>query len=398
MGIEAIMKVSSLLFLLICLLSLSISRAQTVTASPEAQFSVITCGPGSELYATFGHSAFRFRDPSQGIDWVYNYGTFDFDAPNFYIKFVRGKLPYALSKQRFENFLYTYQLENRYVREQLLNLTGAETEALLDYLEQNNQPENRYYKYDFLFENCATKIPEVLTKVLGPPLKYSYEHLSESRSFRDLIQDNLNWNSWSSFGIDLALGAVIDREATGSEFSFLPKYVEQQVENASLDDHALGGRKRPILELNAPKSNAFFTATPLFWTLLVLGMTLVITWIDYRNQTRSSVLDFLLFFTTGAAGCLLLFLWFFTDHTATAWNANLLWAFPANVLLAFGVFSRPSGRPMKRKYLILLLVLFALCTGLWLTGVQVFSPVVLPLWGALMLRYMFLIHMEKTSL
>jgi len=398
MRIIGTMKGSSLLLLLTCLLSLSISRAQTVTASPGAQFSVITCGPGSELYATFGHSAFRFRDPSQGIDWVYNYGTFDFDAPNFYVKFVRGKLPYALSKQRFENFLYTYQLENRFVREQLLNLTGSETEALLHFLEQNNQPDNRYYKYDFLFENCATKIPEVLTKVLGPPLEYSYKHLLEARSFRDLIQDNLYWNSWSSFGIDLALGAVIDRKATGSEFSFLPKYVEQQVENASLDDHALGGRKRPILELTAPASHAVFTATPLFWMLLVLGITLVITWIDYRNQTRSKVLDFLLFFTTGVAGCVLLFLWFFTDHTATAWNANLLWAFPLNLLPAFGVWSRLSGRPGKRKYLILLLVLLALCTGLWLFGVQVFSPVVLPLWGALILRYMYLIHMEKNSL
>jgi hypothetical protein len=392
------MKRTFLLFLLTCLLSISVSRAQAVTASPGAQFSVITCGPGNELYATFGHCAFRFRDPSQGIDWVYNYGTFDFDNPNFYVKFVRGKLPYALSKQRFENFLYTYQLENRYVREQLLNLSETETKALLQFLEINNQPENRYYKYDFLFENCATKIPEVLSRVLGAPLEYSYEHLREARSFRDLIQGNLYWNSWSSFGIDLALGAVIDRNAAGSEFSFLPKYVEQQVDNASLGDHALGGRKRPILDLNTPKSNAVFTATPLFWMLLVFGITLVITWIDYRNQTRSGVLDFLLFFSSGAAGCLLLFLWFFTDHTATAWNANLLWAFPVNLFLAFGVFSGPKAKRSIRKYLIMLLVFLGLCAGFWLTGVQVFSTVVVPLWCALILRYIFLIHMEKSSL
>ena len=283
-------------------------------------------------------------------------------------------------------------------REQLLNLSETETKALLQYLEVNNQPDNRYYKYDFLFENCATKIPDVLSRVLGPPLEYSYDHLTKARSFRDLIQGNLYWNSWSSFGIDLALGAVIDRNAAGSEFSFLPRYVEQQVDNASLGDHTLGGRKRPILDLNTPKSNAVFTATPLFWMLLVLGITLVITWIDYRNQTRSSVLDFLLFFTSGAAGCLLLFLWFFTDHTATAWNANLLWAFPANVFLAFGVFSRPKGTRSNRKYLTLLLVLIALSVVLWLTGVQVFSPVVIPLWCALILRYIYLIHMEKSSL
>ncbi|MGB5315040.1 MAG: DUF4105 domain-containing protein [Robiginitalea sp.] len=389
------MKGSTLLFLLTCLLSVTISRAQDITASPEAQFSVITCGPGTELYATFGHSAFRFRDPTRGIDWVYNYGTFDFDTPNFYGKFVRGKLPYALAKQRFENFLYTYQLENRYVREQLLELSPAETNALLQFLEENNQPENRFYKYDFLFENCATKIPDILSKVLGPPLVYSFDHLTDSKSFRDLIHENLYWNSWSSFGIDLALGAVIDRKAEGSEFSFLPKYVEQQIANASLKDRSLGGRKRPILALNSPTPNAVFTATPLFWMLLVLGITLVITWIDFRNKTRSKVLDFILFFTTGAAGCLLLFLWFFTDHTATAWNGNLLWAFPLNLILAFGLLARPAGFKKERGYLILLLILLATGAGLWLAGVQIFSPVVLPLWAALMLRYIFLIHLKK---
>lgn len=392
------MKRSALFLLLTLILCSSICRAQAVTASPEAQFSVITCGPGTELYSSFGHSAFRFRDPSLGIDWVYNYGTFDFDTPNFYGKFIQGKLPYALSKQRFENFLYTYQMENRFVREQLLTLTPTETHALLKYLEHNNEPANRFYKYDFLFENCATKIPDVLSSVLGPSLEYSYDHLKEDKSFRDLIHENLYWNSWSSFGIDLALGAVIDRKATGSEFSFLPKYVELQVDNASLGGSELGGRKRPILEVNATVNQSVFTATPLFWMLLVLGITLVITWIDYRNQTRSRVLDFILFITTGAAGCLILFLWFFTDHTATAQNANLLWAFPANLVMAFRVFSKTSRKQRDGRYLIFLLILLAICVGLWLTGVQVFSPVALPLWGALMSRYIFLLYFKKISL
>jgi hypothetical protein len=213
-----------------------------------------------------------------------------------------------------------------------------------------------------------------------------------------LIQENLYWNTWSSFGIDLALGSVIDRQALGGEFSFLPKYVEEQIENASLKGNPLTRRTRLILDIPIPKIKSFFTATPLFWMLMVLGMTLVITWIDHRNKTRSKVLDFLLFFATGTAGLVLVFLWFFTDHTATAWNANLLWAFPFNLIMAFGIFSRASGPLLNTKYLVLLLVLLALSAGLWILGAQVFSPVLIPLWLALTLRYIFLINHKKTLL
>ena len=391
MGILWKMRIPPYIILFVFLFSSGISRGQALTPGPGAQFSVITCGPGTDLYAIFGHSAFRYRDPSKGIDWVYNYGTFDFDTPNFYVKFARGKLPYALGKQQFENFLYTYQLENRYVREQLLGLNADEVRALLDYLEENNRPENRFYKYDFLFENCATKVPDVLRTVLGPSLQYSYPHLDGSRSFRDLIQENLYWNSWSSFGIDLALGAVIDRKAEGGEYSFLPKYVEQQVERATLREAPLVVRKRVILDLNSGNPASFFTATPLFWALFLLGMTLVITWIDHRNKTRSRVLDFLLFFSTGAAGLVLLFLWFFTDHTATAWNGNLLWAFPVNLFLAFRLGFGKSPPAKLGPYLKSLILALALAGVIWLAGLQVFSPVVLPVWGALLVRYLFLI-------
>lgn len=388
------MRTPSILLLLACLLSFSFSWSQRYTPGPEAQFSVITCGPGTDLYATFGHSAFRFRDPSRGIDWVYNYGTFDFNTPNFYVKFVRGKLPYALGKQEFENFLYTYQLENRFVREQLLDLSKTEIEGLLTYLEKNNQPENRLYKYDFLFENCATKVPDILQNVLGPTLEYSYAHLLERKSFRDLIQENLYWNTWSSFGIDLALGSVIDRKAAGSEFSFLPKYVEQQIENASLNGNSLTDRSRLILDIKPLNPKSVFTATPLFWTLFLLGITIVITWIDYRNNTRSKVLDFLLFFATGIAGFILIFLWFFTDHTSTAWNANLLWAFPFNLVIAFRVLA-PTSQGHHKKYLALLMLLLAITAGLWVFGIQIFSPVMIPLWLALFLRYLFLFNFKK---
>ncbi|TNF73169.1 MAG: DUF4105 domain-containing protein [Bacteroidetes bacterium] len=392
------MKWHPFLFWLAVLLTTTDLQSQVPDLSPRAEFSVLTCGPGTDLYATFGHSAFRLRDPERGIDWVYNYGTFDFHTPNFYMKFARGKLPYALSRQSFDNFLYTYQLEHRWVHEQLLDLTPAESRSLLTFLERNNQPQNRFYRYDFLFENCATKIPEVLNKVLGEGLAFRYDHLQDPLTFRQLIQKNLRRNSWSSFGIDLALGSVIDREATGPEYAFLPEYVESQIGNASLDGTPLVGRQRVILDLDPPVSLLYFTATPLFWALMLLGVTLIITWIDFRNGARSRFLDFVLFLLTGVIGLVISFLWFLTDHDATVWNANLLWAMPLNLIPAFWLLFSAPITGLLRRYLAALLILIGGMLLLWITGLQVFSPVLIPVLTALTIRYAYLLSFFKPDL
>ncbi len=390
------MKLIQIFFLSLfcCLWPANRGRAQQALLSAEARISVITCGPGTDLYATFGHSAFRVWDPAQGIDWVYNYGTFDFNTPNFYLKFARGKLLYALSRQDFPNFLYTYQLEQRWVREQMLDLSPAEQEELFAFLEQNNRPENRYYHYDFLFENCATKIPEVLRKVLGGPLVFEPGHLTETHSFRELIQQNLDRNSWSSLGIDLALGAVIDRDARPEEYMFLPQYVRLQMEDSRLGSAPLVQGERVILDLPEPRPESYFTTAPLFWLLLLLAFTMALTAIDFRHGRRSRWLDTFLFAGTGLAGLFMLFLWFLTDHTSTAWNANLLWAFPANAVMAVYLLRKPGHRFLT-AYLKLALVLLGVCPLLWAFGIQEFSPVLVVLWLALSLRYAYLIRYLK---
>ncbi len=385
------------LCLLVCMWAGHVLFSQQPTLSPQAEISVVTCGAGSDLYATFGHSAFRVRDPASGIDWVYNYGTFDFNTPNFYLKFARGKLRYALSREPFANFLYTYQLENRWVREQLLALDNAQKNAVFRFLEENNRPENRYYAYDFLFENCATKIPEVLRAVLGPDLEFRPDHLTGSNSFRDLIQRNLHRNSWSSFGIDLALGGVIDRDAEPEEYMFLPEFVRLQMDNSLLSGQPLVKRERLILDLNHPQVQPYFTAAPLFWMLLLLAFTATITWIDLRNGSRSRWLDFFLLLLTGLCGVVITFLWFLTDHSATVWNANILWAFPLSVLAAWKwMLPRVPDTPWRR-YILLLLLLLAICPLVWLTGLQAFSPILIPVWIALAIRYAYLNRLLKNG-
>lgn len=147
--------------------SYSIGFSQNNTISKNAQISILTCGSGSELYSTFGHSAIRIWDPVTRTDNIYNYGIFDFNAPNFYLNFVKGKLLFKVNKQDFSRFLYEYQYDKRSVKEQILNLNYTQKEQLYNYLEKNVKPENRDYLYDYLYNNCATKIIGVLNSSLG---------------------------------------------------------------------------------------------------------------------------------------------------------------------------------------------------------------------------------------
>ena len=364
--------------------------SQPVQLSAKAEISILTCGPGNELYTRFGHSAFRVQDPNLDIDVVYNYGTFDFNAPNFYTNFAKGKLTYRLSRERFENFLYTYQFENRWVKEQILDLDTREKNLLFRYLENNYKPENRAYQYDFLYNNCSTKMAYVLTEVFGGKVVYGEDHMNDPKSFRELIRENLELNSWSSLGIDLALGADIDGKAKVYDHMFLPNYVLYQMANTRIDGKPLVKRQRDILDLNNGNNTSFFTISPLFWFLMLLGFVVTITYIDYTNQTRSRWLDLFLFGLTGLAGCLLTFLWFFTDHTSTVNNANVLWAFPLNLILCFYIL-KVNGLPSWfHRALLALLIFLGLIALLWIMGIQSFAPVLTVLLLALFIRYAYL--------
>ncbi|WP_372745530.1 DUF4105 domain-containing protein, partial [Lutibacter sp.] len=192
--------------LLLFLGSFFIGVAQ-MQLSDKATVSVLTCGPGDQLYSTFGHSAFRIFDPSTGFDKVYNYGTFDFNAPNFYLNFVKGKLTYQLSTTRFNYFMAEYQYENRWVKAQVLNLTANEVQQVFNFLENNAKPENKNYQYDFFFDNCSTKIEAVLVAALPTKITFSNNHITTYKTHRDLIADYTKNQKWAKFGIDLALGS-----------------------------------------------------------------------------------------------------------------------------------------------------------------------------------------------
>jgi len=381
-------KIVFLLFIAISIQSFS------QELSGRASVSVITCGPGSELFTAFGHSAFRVYDPINEIDNIYNYGTFDFNAPNFYLNFAKGKLTYKLSTSKFNLFLYIYRLENRWVKGQILNLEPVQVQAVYDYLENNLKPKNSSYKYDFFYNNCATKLEDVIQEVLTNNVSFTNEHISTQKTHRDLIKDYTHENyKWGEFGIDLALGSVIDKEANKDDYKFLPDYIFEAFNNATI---TIDGNRKPLVKgvvnfnkviIQKAKLNSLASPLLLFSFLSILIIIITIT--NYQKKKRSKFLDFLLYFLTGIIGVVILLLWFATDHTATYKNLNFLWAFAPNIIVAFYLLRKEIPQWIVRyNYFIQLLLLLSII--LWVFKIQVFNVAIIPVLIALSLRYTFL--------
>lgn len=393
------LRVHKPLLTLIFLLSYFTALTQINTLAKDAEISIITIGPGKQLYDSFGHNAIRVSDPSNGKDLAFNYGTFDFNTPNFYIKFGQGKLPYALSVSTYDGFLRNYIAEKRWIKQQKLDLTYGEKIAIFEFLLNNAQPSNREYQYDFFLDNCATRIRDVLAVNLGSKLSYQDKQYAPFLySFRELIQQRLHWNSWGSLGIDIALGAVIDRTANPWEHQFLPDYVFESLKSATITRNnktsALIKKETTINNPGPRARNTAFLLSP-FFVFLVIALGIVYrTLRDSKQQKRSRWLDTVLFFVTGIVGVLLLVLWFATDHTATINNYNILWAFPVNLIFCT-LLSKKTPKKWLSRYLSFLIILLILLVMHWCTGVQVFAGALLPLLIALSIRYVYVIRYLK---
>ena len=383
------MEILLSLFFLVGIFS---SFAFQIQLSEDATVSVLTIGPGESLNDAFGHNAIRILDRKQGINFVYGYGEYDFDTPNFYLKFAQGKLNYLISRDDFHDFYKRYVYYNRSIKEQVLNLSTEEKRRLFEYLENNYRPENRRYLYDFFYDNCATRIRDVTEIVTKNQVEFHVPQNFEPKTFRALIHDHVGLNTWGSFGIDIALGAVIDREASEQQHMFLPKYIHTFFDTAySNERDKLVERSTVLYEKKDTPTSSNFLWSPLMIVGLISVLILFFTYKDYKSNSRNKYLDIVLFGLTGSIGVLLLLLWFATDHTATAQNYNVLWAVPLNIFVIAQVFKNQVNNWFK-NYLKFLIIMLCLMTLHWIIGVQVFSIGLIPLVMALFVRYAYLIR------
>lgn len=366
-------------WVLLMVLGLGTHTLRAQADSCGLRISLLTCSPGAELYSTFGHSALRVVDASTGTDIVYNYGVFDFYDPQFYTKFVRGKLRYYLDQEAYVDFLYAYQRENRAVREQVLSLSCAEKTAMQQFLFNNLRPENRTYAYDFLFDNCTTRLRDLILGKSGPsPFQTSDIQDGQPRTFRNHIHSYLNANRmpWAKLGIDILLGSRLDRKMTNAEAMFLPDYLEKALDSSRSPQGALVAQRHLLYNRKEIQEAGGLPFSPALLGWLLAALTLVATF------TRGNAFRYLLagldagiFFIAGCIGILLVFMWTGTDHQVCRDNLNLLWAIPLHAVAAFFVRSRRPSWKAYFHYTALLTILLLLS---WAILPQALNPALIP--------------------
>ncbi len=345
---------------LFCCLALAegpAAGAETLLSS-QANISLLTVMPGDELYAVFGHSALAVQDPARNIDRVYNFGTFDFDQPGFYTKFVRRELDYMLSVSTKAGMVNHYRRVGRPVIEQVLNLSAEEKEKLYLLLEENYLPENRSYRYDFFFDNCSTRLRDVLERTLGSRLSFD-PSVAPAKSFREILDQHVIERPFIDMGFDVTLGLTTDRMMTHREIMFLPIYLMEGFDHASMvtagDTIPLVLHKERLFwyaqEPSAPADRDLHV-----WIAWLLAALL--TFVSIRQirmgppeGERRRILDAILFAFIGLLGALVFFLWFATEHSVAHHNLNILWTWPSHLLASIVLLRKKRSLFWSRYFL-----------------------------------------------
>ncbi len=382
-----IVKKRSWLLTLVLAATFNLGFSQYAELSSDAQISILTFGPGQEeLYSAFGHSGIRIYDSLQNIDDFFNYGVFDFNQPHFYLNFARGYLYYMVDVYSYPLFRDYYMEHNRFVHEQIINLNQDQKQKIADYLFWNVQPQNKSYRYDYFYNNCATKVRDVFEAALKGEVLFDSTFIKTNYTIRNLTDLYLSQQPWGDLGIDICLGLPMDKKASTYEYMFLPDYIERSFDHAT--NKILGSSlvKEKIVTFEPEKGK-----TPFHWfhPWIVFGTAFIIvsfiTWRDWQRKKISKWLDAILFFVTGAIGILLLLLWTMTDHNAAAKNFNLLWAVPTHFVVALTLFRKQKPKWVT-KYFMLTAILCALLLGGWYLLPQALNVFLIPVVGIILLR------------
>ena len=293
----------------------------------SVRVSLMTCSPGSEIYALFGHTAIRVEMPAQGIDWVYNYGMFSFSTPNFVFRFVTGETDYQLGIIPYPYFEAEYAERGSYVIQQELNLEPAEKVRLVNILQENYLPENRTYRYNYFYDNCTTRARDKIEESIEGKVVYPVGR--DAVTFRQIIHRFTDGHPWDEFGIDLVLGADADRAIDTRTQMFSPFVMMTEADGANII--RADGQKRPLVKSTQrvvdpgtyPDENASLLS-PMVCACLLLAFTLLISWAEWRHGMTTWWYDTLLFALQGLAGCIVAFLFFFSIHPTVDSNYLLI--------------------------------------------------------------------------
>lgn len=372
------------IFLMLSSCVAGLAQAQApVSGKDSLNVYLMTCDPGTEIYAQYGHTAIRVRNERSGEDLCFNYGTFSFRTPHFLYRFIKGETDYELGIVPYSYFKEEYEERGSAVHHQLLNLTAEEKLKLWNSLMENYLPENRVYRYNFFYDNCTTRARDRIEEAVNG--KIVYPVWKNDKTYRDIVHEFNHGYPWARFGADLCLGAEADKPISERQQMFAPFYLMKAFAGAQVVDAA--GRHRPLVnetvEVPAYKTltaeeKKEFPLSPMACALILLGVTLVVSWREYATRKIYWGFDALLFGAQGLAGCVLTFLFFFSTHPTVGSNWLILIFNPIPLLyLPLEIYSTLHRRnDYYHWYNLTILTLFILFS--WVIPQQ-FNLVVLPL-------------------
>ena len=295
------------------------------------QISLLTSSPyEGEVFTVYGHAALRVKDDAHKLDYVFNYGIFSFSQPYFIYRFAKGETDYMLGACRYSDYMIEYQMRRSSVTEQKLNLSPDESQRLWLALSVNYEPQNRTYRYNFFFDNCATRPVRLIEENVTGKIVYRWQ--PEEKTFRDMINYCTRNHPWLTFGCDLALGSPTDRVATAHEMMFLPEYMKEAIASAVIVDAE--GNERPLVQqsivvpADEEEDLPMEWLTPLFCAIIICIASMALTFYEYRKRYAGRWHDILLFTLAGVGGLVLFFLCFISEHPCTCPNWNMLWLHP----------------------------------------------------------------------
>lgn len=318
----------------------------------SVDISLLTCGPGQEVWSYYGHTALRVQDKAHNSDVAVNWGMFSFRQSFFVLRFVFGLTDYQIGIYPMADFLAEYAAEGRWVRQQRVRLSRAEKLNILRAISENNKPENRTYRYNFFYDNCTTRAREMVLASIGYD-KTNFSDINTQSSYRQEIHKLNQSHRWARFGNDLLLGSLADKSLNKREWEFLPDNLSKDFETEGRKDF----QEETPTGTSKDASNDFITLvdstcyliepqhkaeitessiTPFEVAVSISLAIIVLSVLEIYTRKNLWWIDTILLTLTGLPGLILLAM-IFSQHPTVQINFQILILNPMNLLFVWKV-------------------------------------------------------------
>lgn len=205
--------------------------------------SLITIGPGNEVYSLYGHSAIRMQCPANQLDYCF---TFEMALkPEEKLKFMFSTAKAGFIAARTETFFGNYMAQGRSITEQQLNLRPAEEQNLWQMLDQEMK-EGAHWNYSFLTTNCSSMCIWIIQKALsteGEIIEYGKLPEPVLGTYRDLLNYISADAPWAHLFWNLRMGSEGSKQGKIAD-KLAPALLLEAWADAVIKDPA--GMTRPI--------------------------------------------------------------------------------------------------------------------------------------------------------